>query len=82
MEPWAGGSRQRIVLTLRGALPAMSYHERLGGGFLRRGREVLVHAPAVEQTVEVTLPEAYSDFFERIEAAARQRTAAPARTQP
>lgn len=72
-EPWGKGTRQRIVLSLRGALPAMSYYERQGGAFLRRGREVLINAPAVEQTVEVTLPEAYTDLFERIETAVRQR---------
>lgn len=75
-EPWGRGARQRIVLTLRGSLPAMSYRDELGGGFFRRGREVLINAPPVEQSVEVTLAEAYGDLFERIEAAARQRVEA------
>lgn len=72
-EPWGTGTRQRIVLSLRGALPAKSYRERQNASFLSRGREVLINAPAVEQTVEVTLPEAYADFFDHIERAVRQR---------
>ena len=74
-EPWNGGAqtRQRIILTLRGTLPAMSYHEEQGGAWYRRGRDVLIHAPPVEQAVEVELPEAYRDLFERIEKALRQR---------
>lgn len=74
-EPWGAGSRQRIVLTLRGSLPAMSYRDEMGGGLFRRGREVLINALPVEQTIEVTLPEAYSDFFERIQQAVNQRKA-------
>jgi hypothetical protein len=74
-EPWSGGAqtRQRIVLTLRGTLPAMSYYEEQNGTWYRRGRSVLIHAPPAEQAVEVDLPEAYRDFFERIEKALRQR---------
>ena len=78
-EPWGNGTRQRIVLSLRGALPAMSYRERLGGSFMHPGREVIINAPAVEQTVEVTVPEAYNDFFERIAVAIRQRREAVGR---
>ncbi|MCX6995716.1 MAG: hypothetical protein NTV49_01190, partial [Kiritimatiellaeota bacterium] len=65
--------RQRIVMTLRGTLPAMSYNEEQGGAWYRRGRNVLIHAPPEEQTVEVSLPEAYGDLFERIEKALRER---------
>ena len=74
-EPWQGGSqtRQRIVLTQRGTLPAMSYYEEQDGTWYRRGRSVLIHAPPAEQAVEVDLPEAYRDLFERIEKALRQR---------
>ena len=77
-EPWDGGARtrQRIVLTLRGTLPAMSYHEEQGGAWYRRGRDVLIHAPPEEQAVEVTMPEAYRELFERIEKALRQRQGA------
>jgi hypothetical protein len=51
----------------------MSYHEEQDSAWYRRGRDVLIHAPAVEQTVEVSLPEAYRDLFERVENALRQR---------
>ncbi len=74
-EPWNHGSQtcQRIVMTLRGTLPAMSFYEEQGGAWYRHGRSVLIHAPPEEQAVEVDLPEAYADFFERIEQALRQR---------
>ena len=74
-EPWNSGTqtRQRMILMLRGSLPAMSYHEEQGGRWYRHGRDVLIHAPAVEQTVEVSLPEAYHDLFDRVEKALRQR---------
>ncbi|MCX7010469.1 MAG: hypothetical protein NTY53_25040 [Kiritimatiellaeota bacterium] len=74
-EPWNVGNqtRQRIVMTQRGTLPAMSYYEEQGGVWYRRGRSVLIHAPPAEQAVEVELPEAYRDLFERIEKALRQR---------
>ena len=74
-EPWSGGSqtRQRIVMTLRGTLPAMSYQEEQGGTWLHHGRNVLINAPPVEQNVEVDLPEAYRDLFERVEKDLRQR---------
>jgi hypothetical protein len=74
-EPWQGGgqTRQRIVLTQRGTLPAMSYYEEQNGAWYRRGRSVLIHAPPAEQSVEVDLPEAYRDLFDRIEKALRLR---------
>lgn len=73
-EPWTQGqTRQRIVMNLRGTLPAMSYRDRIEGGFMQRGREVMINAPPVEQTVEVELAEAYADMFERISAAVSQR---------
>ncbi len=74
-EPWDGGAhtRQRSVMTLRGTLPAMSYHVEQDGAWYRRGRDILIHAPPEEQSVEVTMPEAYRDLFERTEKAMRQR---------
>jgi hypothetical protein len=78
IEPWGSQrARQRIVLSLRGTLPAMSYRERQEGSFLHPGREVLINAPATEQSAEVDVPEAYGDLFDRIAAAVKQR-----RTQP
>ena len=77
MEPWGDGkSRQRIVLNLRGTLPSMSYIERQGGSVFRGGRDVVINAPAVEQSVEVELPEAYSDLFDRIDIAVGHRVLA------
>jgi len=73
MEPWNHGTRQRIVLSLRGALPAMSYRERERNSSFRPGRDVEIHAPPAEQTVEITLREAYDDLFARIKAAVQQR---------
>lgn len=67
IEAWgADQTRQRIVLNLRGTLPSMSYHERMEGPWYGRGRDVLINAPAVEQTVEIDLPEAYEAVFDRI----------------
>lgn len=74
IEPWAAGkARQRIVMNLRGTLPAMSYRERQEGGVFHRGREVLINAPATEESVGVDVPEVYKDFFDRIDAGVRQR---------
>lgn len=74
-EPWGGGqTRQRMVMNLRGSLPAMSYKDRIEGGFMKRGREVMINAPPVEQTVEVEVTEAYTDMFDRISAAVSQRS--------
>ena len=73
-EPWGAGLvRQRIVLNLRGALPAMSYSEREDGGVFTKGRSVVINAPPEEQSVEVSVPEAYGDFFDRIRKAVRAR---------
>ena len=73
-EPWGmEHTRQRIVLNQRGTLPAMSYSEEQNGTWYRHGRQVLVHAPPEEQTVEVDLPEAYRHLFERIQKALIQR---------
>ena len=67
IEAWGSDkTRQRIVLNLRGTLPSMSYPERMEGPWYERGREVLINAPAVEQTVEIDLPEAYEEVFDRI----------------
>jgi len=73
-EPWGTDQvRQRIVMSLRGTLPPMSYSEEQGGTAFTRGRAVTIHAPAEEQSVEVSVPEAYGDLFERIEKAIRVR---------
>ena len=78
IEPWGSRrSRQRLVLSLRGSLPAMSYRERQEGSFMHRGREVLINAPATEQSVEVDVAEAYADMFDRISAAVGQRRSQP-----
>ena len=77
IEPWRGEQvRQRIVMNLRGTLPAMSYSEEQGGAWYRHGRNVLIHAPPEEQSVEILLPEAYRDLFERVEKALRLRQGA------
>ena len=51
----------------------MSYSEEQGGTAFKKGRMVMIHAPPEEQSVEVIVPEAYRDLFERIEKAVRQR---------
>ncbi len=77
IEPWGDSkSRQRIVLNLRGTLPSMSYLERQESNGFSRGRDVMINAPAVEQSVEVELPEAYTELFDRIETGIAQRKAA------
>ncbi len=77
IEPWGDGkSRQRIVLNLRGTLPSMSYLEHQEGSGFSRGRDVMINAPAVEQSVEVELPEAYTELFDRVGTGIAQRKAA------
>ena len=79
IEPWgADTTRQRIVLNLRGTLPSMSYHERMEGPWYGRGRDVMINAPAVEQTVEIDLPEAYEAVFDRIAEGIQRRKAGAA----
>lgn len=74
IESWENGkTRQRIVLNRRGTLPSMSYLERLKGPGMGRGRDVMINAPAVEQTVEIDMPEAYQDWFDRIEGGIKRR---------
>jgi len=74
IESWENGkTRQRIVLNLRGTLPSMSYLERLKGPGMGRGRDVMINAPSVEQTVEIDMPEAYQDWFGRIGAGVGRR---------
>jgi hypothetical protein len=78
IEPWREGRvRERIVMTRRGSLPALTYHTRQGGGFMRRGQDVWVNAPPREDAVEVIFPEVYDDVFDRIEAAVARRLAPP-----
>ena len=82
-ERWQDGRvRQRIVLNLRGILPAMSYSEKQGGGLFSQGRNVIINAPPVEQMVEVLIPEAYRDVQERIDKAVLQRQGSPSVAQP
>ncbi len=77
IEPWGDHkSRQRIVLNLRGTLPSMSYLERQESSGFSRGRDVMINAPAVEQSVEVELPEAYAELFDRVGTGIAQRKAA------
>ena len=79
IEVWgAGKTRQRIVLNLRGTLPSMSFQERLEGPWYGRGRDVLINAPALEQTVEIDMPEAYEAVFDRIADGIGRRTAGSA----
>ena len=67
IEAWgADKTRQRIVMNLRGTLPSMTYPERMEGSWYGHGRDVLINAPAVEQTVEIDLPEAYEAVFDRV----------------
>ena len=76
IEPWGTGkSRQRIVLNLRGTLPSMSYLEKQEARGFSRGRDVMINAPAVEESVEVELWEAYREFFDRIGTGIAQRKA-------
>lgn len=67
-EPWPGGmTQQRIVFSRRGALPAMSYADRM------HRRDVMINAPAREEAVELLLPEVYADVFQRIDRAVTER---------
>ncbi|MGD9874504.1 MAG: hypothetical protein AB7T27_09575 [Kiritimatiellia bacterium] len=67
-EPWPGGmTQQRIVFSRRGSLPAMSYADRI------HRREVMINAPAREESVELLLPEVYADVFTRINKAVTER---------
>ena len=74
IEPWGTGkSRQRIVLNLRGTLPSMSYLEKQEARGFNRGRDVMINAPAVEESVEVEFPEAYREIFDRVGTGIAQR---------
>lgn len=67
-EPWPDNStRQRIVFSRCGSLPAMSYSSEVDG------RDVMINAPPREESVELQLPEVYSDIFERIDTAVTAR---------
>ncbi len=67
IEPWEDArTRQRIVLNVRGSLPATSYSERQEAGSFNRARDILIHAPGIEQAVEVEIPEVYRNQFDRI----------------
>lgn len=72
-ELWGGsGVRQRIVMVRSGSLPPMTYVMKATEG---KAKEVLVNAPAQEESVEILLPEAYQDMFERIQKAVTSRQA-------
>lgn len=76
IEPWGNGkSRQRVVLNLRGTLPSMSYLEKQEASGFSRSRDVMINAPAVEESVEVELPEAYRELFDRVGSGIAQRKA-------
>lgn len=73
IEKWPGKqARARIVLSRHGTLPAMSYPARVDR------RDVIINAPAKEESVEVNLGEVYAAFFQQIENAVAARTASPA----
>ena len=69
IEKWPGRqARERIVLSRCGSLPAMSYPARVDK------REVIINAPAKEESMEIPLAEVYAALFQRIEAAVLDRT--------
>lgn len=68
IEKWPGGqTRMRIILTRHGVLPAMSYPSRV------ERREVIINAPAKEESVEVALGEVYAVLFQQIDKAVTAR---------
>lgn len=70
-EPWAGGkTRQRIVMVRSGSLPPMTYVMKSKD---TKAREVMVNAPAQEESVEILLPEVYGDLFDRVQKAIEKR---------
>jgi len=72
IEKWPKDqTSQRIVLSRRGSLPAMSYPARIDR------RDVIINAPAKEESVEIQLGDVYDTLFQRIEKAIRERTQAP-----
>ncbi|HAL92359.1 MAG TPA: hypothetical protein DCM68_04970 [Verrucomicrobia bacterium] len=69
IEKWpAKQSRERIVLARCGALPAMSYPARVDK------RDVVINAPAKEESQEIHLGEVYDTLFRRIDQAILDRT--------
>lgn len=77
IEPWGNHVRERITLSRTGALPPMVYKKRLGGSWFSKGREVLVNAPASEESAEVLFPEVYEEFFGQIAKAIALRQSQP-----
>ncbi|MCZ7591818.1 MAG: hypothetical protein M5U15_06540 [Kiritimatiellae bacterium] len=68
IEKWPNSrARARIVLSRRGSLPAMSYPSKVDR------REVIINAPAKEESVEVSLDEVYATLFKKIEQAVQER---------
>ncbi|HBA85072.1 MAG TPA: hypothetical protein DCZ95_13350 [Verrucomicrobia bacterium] len=68
IEPWgAGKSRNRISILKFGALPSVTYMEKLSG------KEFFVNSPTREDHVMEEEPLAYSRIFARIETAIKDR---------
>ncbi len=64
IEKWPGGrTSQRITLSRRGNLPAMSYPARVDK------RDVMINAPAKEESVEILLADVYEALFRAIDKA-------------
>ncbi len=69
LEKWPQRqTRCRAILSRNGTLPAMSYPARVAK------QDVIINAPAKEESVELLLPEVYDGFFKRMEAAVLDRT--------
>jgi hypothetical protein len=69
IEPWGNQVRERITMSRFGELPPMAYKKYIGASWASKGREVMVNAPAREESVEVLFPEVYEEFFGQIEKA-------------
>ncbi len=69
IEKWpAQQARERIVLSRCGSLPAMSYPARVDK------RDVVINAPAKEESLEIHLAEVYASLFQSIDQAIQERT--------
>lgn len=61
IEKWgAGQTRQRVVISRCGSLPAMSYRAKV------EGRDAMINAPAKEESVELALADVYDALFGKI----------------
>ena len=69
LEKWPQRqTRCRAILSRNGTLPAMSYPAKVNK------QDVIINAPAKEESVDLLLPEVYESFFKRLEAAVLDRT--------